>query len=58
MASKSIADIQHQGKFFVEPSSNAAGKLNTSDWPLLLKNFDRLNVRSNHYTPIPAGCSP
>lgn len=57
MASKSIADIQHQGKFFVEPSSTA-GKLNTSDWPLLLKNFDRLNVRSNHYTPIPQGCSP
>lgn len=57
MASKSIADIQHQGKFFIEPSS-AAGKLNTSDWPLLLKNFDRLNVRSNHYTPIPQGCSP
>ncbi|CAF1600531.1 unnamed protein product [Adineta ricciae] len=58
MASKSIADIQHQGKFFLEPSSAAAGKLNTSDWPLLLKNFDRLNIRSNHYTPIAAGCSP
>ncbi|CAF4388538.1 unnamed protein product, partial [Rotaria sp. Silwood2] len=57
MASKSIADIQHQGKFFVEPSTTA-GKLNTADWPLLLKNFDRLNIRSNHYTPIAAGCSP
>jgi len=57
MASKSIADIQHQGKFFLEPSSTA-GKLNTADWPLLLKNFDRLNVRSNHYTPIAEGCSP
>ena len=29
-------DIQHQGKFFIEPSSSG-GKLNTSDWPLLLK---------------------
>ncbi|CAF0793212.1 unnamed protein product [Rotaria sordida] len=57
MANKSIADIQHQGKFFVEPSTTA-GKLNTADWPLLLKNFDRLNVRSNHYTPIAEGCSP
>ncbi|CAF3740250.1 unnamed protein product [Rotaria sp. Silwood1] len=57
MASKSIADIQHQGKFFLEPSTTA-GKLNTADWPLLLKNFDRLNVRSNHYTPIAEGCSP
>lgn len=57
MASKSIADIQHKGKFVVEPSSSS-GKLNTADWPLLLKNFDRLNVRSNHYTPVPQGCSP
>ncbi|CAF0732787.1 unnamed protein product [Adineta steineri] len=57
MASKSIADIQHQGKFSIEPSTTG-GKLNTSDWPLLLKNFDRLNVRSNHYTPISTGCSP
>jgi hypothetical protein len=31
-------DIQHQGKFYVEPSSTN-GKLNTSDWPLLLKVF-------------------
>ena len=32
--------------------------LDTSDWPLLLKNFDRLNVRTNHYTPLPFGASP
>ena len=28
------------------------------EWPLLLKNFDRLNVRTNHFTPLPHGCSP
>lgn len=22
------------------------------------QNFDRLNVRTNHYTPLPSGCSP
>jgi hypothetical protein len=33
-------DIQHQGKFFIEPSSGV-GKLNTADWPLLLKVFIR-----------------
>lgn len=27
-------------------------------WPLLLKNFEQLNVRSAHFTPIPAGNSP
>lgn len=24
----------------------------------ILQNFDKLNVRTAHYTPIPAGCSP
>lgn len=33
-------------------------KLNTSEWPLLLKNISDLNVRSYHYTPIPAGFNP
>ncbi|KAG9091555.1 centromere/microtubule-binding protein cbf5 [Ceratobasidium sp. 370] len=27
-------------------------------WPLLLKNYDKLLVRSAHFTPIPQGCSP
>ena len=27
-------------------------------WPLLLKNYDKLNVRTGHYTPIPAGNTP
>jgi hypothetical protein len=30
----------------------------TSEWPLLLKNYDKLNQRTGHYTPIPNGCSP
>jgi hypothetical protein len=32
--------------------------LDTSKWPLLLKHYDQLNVRTAHYTPIPQGCSP
>ncbi|KAF7311002.1 hypothetical protein HMN09_00643600 [Mycena chlorophos] len=36
----------------------AAPKLDTSEWPLLLKNYDKLLVRSSHFTPIPQGCSP
>lgn len=32
--------------------------LSTSEWPLLLKNYDKLLVRSSHFTPIPSGCSP
>ncbi|KAM4078027.1 hypothetical protein ACB094_09G004700 [Castanea mollissima] len=30
----------------------------TSQWPILLKNYDRLNVRTGHYTPLPSGYSP
>ncbi|KAJ3373308.1 centromere/microtubule-binding protein cbf5 [Allomyces arbusculus] len=32
--------------------------LDTSEWPLLLKNFDKLHVRTGHYTPIPSGSTP
>lgn len=33
-------------------------RADTSQWPLLLKNYEKLLVRSSHFTPIPAGCSP
>ncbi|KAL2038533.1 hypothetical protein N7G274_008872 [Stereocaulon virgatum] len=32
--------------------------VDTSDWPLLLKNYNRLLVRTGHFTPIPVGCAP
>jgi len=41
----------------IEPSSETP-PLDTSEWPLLLKNFDKLNIRTAHYTPIPHGCNP
>lgn len=41
----------------MKPTS-AAGVLDTSKWPLLLKNYDKLNVRTGHFTPLPNGCSP
>ena len=30
----------------------------TSTWPLLLKNYSQLLVRTGHFTPIPCGFSP
>ena len=48
---------QRAGDFSIAPSSEGA-KLATSEWPLLLKNYDALNVRTGHYTPLPSGCSP
>jgi len=44
-------------KFVVAPEENAP-PIDTSKWPLLLKNYDRLLVRTGHYTPLPFGCSP
>eukprot|EP00636_Phaeomonas_parva_P002505 CAMPEP_0118870418 /NCGR_PEP_ID=MMETSP1163-20130328/13397_1 /TAXON_ID=124430 /ORGANISM="Phaeomonas parva, Strain CCMP2877" /LENGTH=104 /DNA_ID=CAMNT_0006805421 /DNA_START=71 /DNA_END=381 /DNA_ORIENTATION=+ len=41
----------------IAPSSEKPS-IDTSEWPLLLKNYDRLHVRSSHYTPIPTGFSP
>ncbi|XP_055372874.1 H/ACA ribonucleoprotein complex subunit 4 isoform X2 [Condylostylus longicornis] len=52
-----LGEIQKSGDFQIKPSE-AISKLDTSQWPLLLKNFDRLNVRTNHYTPLPFGSSP
>ncbi|KAF7127398.1 hypothetical protein RHSIM_Rhsim11G0022000 [Rhododendron simsii] len=43
--------------YLIKPQSFTPS-VNTSDWPILLKNYDRLNVRTGHYTPLPSGFSP
>lgn len=43
---------------YVIKSQALVPSLDTSTWPLLLKNYDRLNVRTGHYTPLPTGHSP
>ncbi|KAJ1430205.1 pseudouridine synthase [Ochromonadaceae sp. CCMP2298] len=43
--------------FMIQPEKTIP-KIDTSKWPLLLKNYDQLHVRSSHYTPIPCGMSP
>jgi H/ACA ribonucleoprotein complex subunit 4 len=30
----------------------------TADWPLLLKDYDKLNIKTNHFTPLSEGYSP
>ncbi|CCM00899.1 uncharacterized protein FIBRA_02945 [Fibroporia radiculosa] len=52
-----VASAQLQGDYAIK-SESSAPKLDTSQWPLLLKNYDKLLVRSAHFTPIPSGCSP
>ncbi|KAL7423135.1 centromere/microtubule-binding protein cbf5 [Cryptotrichosporon argae] len=53
----SISELQVAGDFSIK-SESVTPKLDTSQWPLLLKNYDKLLVRSSHFTPIPTGVSP
>lgn len=39
-------------------SEDSQKPIDTSNWPLLLKNYGDLLVRTGHYTPLPFGCSP
>ena len=49
--------MQHKSDFTIQPQSTTPA-LDTSKWPLLLKNYDKMNVRTGHYTPIPSGFTP
>jgi len=42
----------------IKAENDGPPKLNTSEWPLLLKGYDKLNVLTTHYTPLPCGSSP
>lgn len=44
-------------EFAIPPVSKVA-PIDTSTWPLLLKNYDKLLARTGHFTPIPCGSSP
>ena len=52
-----LGEEQRRGDFAIK-SEVAAPKLDTSEWPLRLRNYDKLNIRNAHYTPIPVGNSP
>ncbi|KAI1478013.1 putative rRNA pseudouridine synthase [Daldinia eschscholtzii] len=56
MASKD--DIKpKEDEFSIKPTA-VTPSVDTSTWPLLLKNYDKLLVRTGHFTPIPNGSSP
>ncbi|KAJ3338717.1 centromere/microtubule-binding protein cbf5 [Gonapodya sp. JEL0774] len=54
---ETVGEKQRTGNFVIQPQA-ATTPLDSSKWPLLLKNYDKLNVRTGHYTPIPNGTSP
>jgi len=53
----SVAEAQQKEDFLIKPEKTTPS-LDTSKWPLLLKDYDKLAVRTGHYTPIPSGHSP
>ncbi len=64
MASAAAASSSKKRRAEADPSEQdlikpeTTPRMDTSTWPLLLKNYDALNVRTGHYTPIPSGHSP
>lgn len=54
----SLAEAEAKTDGFMIKPQSLVPSLDTSTWPLLLKNYDRLNVRTGHYTPLPSGHSP
>lgn len=54
---KNADDAAVANDYMIKPQSFTPS-IDTSQWPILLKNYDRLNVRTGHYTPLPSGFSP
>jgi H/ACA ribonucleoprotein complex subunit 4 len=51
------SEKQEDTDYLIKPQQSTPS-LDTSTWPILLKNYDKLNIRTGHYTPIPTGYSP
>ena len=57
-APKMVADTaDEENEHIIKPEAKTP-ELNTSSWPLLLKNYSKLLVRTGHFTPIPCGTNP
>ncbi|XP_073285395.1 H/ACA ribonucleoprotein complex subunit 4-like [Primulina huaijiensis] len=55
---KSKEDEQTEAVDFLIKPQSYTPTIDTSQWPILLKNYDKLNIRTGHYTPLPSGYSP
>jgi len=53
----SVTEKKENEDYSIKPQQYTP-PLDTSTWPLLLKNYDKLNIRTGHYTPLPNGHSP
>lgn len=55
--SEAVVSVTADDHQLIAPQKNTP-VMDTSSWPLLLRNYSQLNIRTGHYTPIPVGCSP
>ncbi len=46
-----------EADYTIKPEATTPA-VDTSSWPLLLKDYNKLLVRTGHFTPIPVGCTP
>ncbi|KAK0752239.1 hypothetical protein B0T18DRAFT_342391 [Schizothecium vesticola] len=52
-------DIVDNDEHSIKPAPEKASAVpDTTDWPLLLKNYSELAIRTSHFTPIPHGSAP
>lgn len=52
-----VAVTKSEQDLTIKPESTTP-TLDASEWPLLLKDYNKLLVRTGHFTPIPVGCTP
>ena len=53
-----VAEAQQSADFKIEPTNDSTKKLNSENWPLLLKNFDKMNILTNSFYQSTHGSSP
>ncbi|CAD6586748.1 MAG: centromere/microtubule-binding protein cbf5 [Alectoria sarmentosa] len=52
-----VGSVSQDMDYIIKPQATTP-QLDTSSWPLLLKDYSRLLVRTGHFTPIPCGANP
>lgn len=59
MAGDKMDIVDSNDEHSIKPAPEKASAVpDTTDWPLLLKNYSELAIRTSHFTPIPHGSAP
>lgn len=57
-SSKLVLDAMDVDKQIIAPENGYGKQVDSSDWQLLLKDFDKLQIVQHNYFPIDAGSHP